>query len=292
MGEFIEERLDTCFRIGAEAEDSFFTSVTTTAGGSRFVSLKNGKPYRTFDIEFVKYNKELAQEVASLYYRTWGGFAGFRVKAWADFTTALDGQSAYTSLDCVLDVVSDGVYQLAKEYGRDKPGLASIGRPRRTIFKPVSGKAVIAVAGLAYPNGFTIDYTTGRVTLAANKAANITAITKASQAALTIGAHSFIVGDSVVLTGVLGMTQINGLRALVTAVTGTTITVAINSTAFSTYTSGGTVQTRPLNTGADIVTGGCEFDIPVAFDSNFNVQALSADVGQASGLTLVELLNP
>lgn len=291
MGEFIEERLDTCFRIGAEAEDSFFTNVTTTAGGSRFVSLKNGKPYRTFDIEFVKYSKELAQEVASLYYRTWGGFAGFRVKAWADFTTAIDGQSAYTSLDCTLDIVSDGVYQLVKEYGRDKPGLASIGRPRRTIFKPVSGKAVIAVAGLAYPNGTTIDYTTGKVTLAANKTGVITGITKGSSTVIAV-VNSNVIGESVVVSGVVGMTQINGLRGVITARSGTSITVAINSTAFSNYVSGGAVQTHPLNIGTDIVTGGCEFDIPVAFDSNFNVQALSADVGQASGLTLVELLNP
>lgn len=291
MGEFIEERLDTCFRIGAEAEDSFFTSVTTTANGARYVSLKNGKPYRTFDIEFVKYNKDLAEEIASLYYRTWGGFAGFRVKAWADFTTANDGQSGYTSLDCTLDIVSPGVYQLVKEYGRDKPALTSIGRPRRTIFKPVSGKAVIAVAGLGYPNGTTIDYTTGRVTLAANKTGVITGITKGASTTIAV-ANNFINGESVVISGVAGMTQINGRRALITASTGTSITIAINSSAFSDYTSGGTVQTRPLNTGTDIVTGGCEFDIPVAFDSNFNVQALSADVGQASGLTLVELLNP
>ncbi|NMZ77356.1 DUF2460 domain-containing protein [Pseudomonas nitroreducens] len=291
MGEFIEERLDTCFRIGAEAEDSFFTSVTTTAGGSRFVSLKNGKPYRTFDIEFVKYSKELAQEVASLYYRTWGGFAGFRVKAWADFTTANDGQSAYTSLDCVLDIVSSGVYQLVKEYGRDKAALASIGRPRRTLFKPVSGKAVIAVAGLAYPNGYTIDYTTGKVTLAANKSGTITGVTKGTTTTILV-ANSFVAGESVVLSGIGGTTQLNGMRAVISSRTGTSITLPINSSSFGDYTSGGTVQTQPLNTGSDIVTGGCEFDIPVAFDSNFNVQALSADVGQASGLTLVELLNP
>ncbi|MOA58087.1 hypothetical protein D3C78_1824110 [compost metagenome] len=61
---------------------------------------------------------------------------------------------------------------------------------------------------------------------------------------------------------------------------------------FSDYTSGGTVQTQPLDSGSDILTAGCEFDTPVAFDSNFNVQALGMDIGQASGLTLVELLNP
>lgn len=291
MGEFIEERLDPCIRLGAETEDGFFLEVTRTASGSRFAALKNGKPWRTFDIEYVKALPELAEQVISLYYRTWGGYAGFRVKAWDDYTTALDGKSSYTSLDCRLDVVSAGVYQLVKEYGRDKPGLTSIGRPRRTIYKPVQGKAVIAVAGLEYPNGSTIDYTTGRATLAANKTGIVTAIAKGSTTVITV-ANSFIVGESVAVSGVVGMTQINGRRGIVTAASGTQITVAINSTAFSDYVSGGTVQTRPLNSGTDIVTGGCEFDYPVAFSSRFNVSALGMDIGQASGLTLEEILNP
>lgn len=291
MGEFIEERLDPCIRLGAETEDGFFLDVTRTASGSRFAALKNGKPWRTFDIEYVKALPELAQQVISLYYRTWGGYAGFRVKAWDDFTTAIDGQSAYTSLDARLDLVSDGVYQLVKEYGTDKPGLSSIGRPRRTIYKPVPGKAAIAVAGLAYPNGTTIDYTTGRATLAANKTGVITAIAKGASTVITV-ANGFLVGESVAVSGVVGMTQINGRRGIVTAASGTQITVAINSTAFSDYVSGGTVQTRPLNSGADIVTGGCEFDYPVAFSSRFNVSALGMDIGQASGLTLEEILNP
>lgn len=73
---------------------------------------------------------------------------------------------------------------------------------------------------------------------------SITGITKATQAVVTIGAHTFIVGDEVTFSGVVGMTQINGLSALVTAVAATTITVAINSTGFSTYTSGGTVAMK------------------------------------------------
>lgn len=292
MGEFIEERLDTCIRLGAESEDGFFLDVSRTASGARYAALKNGKPYRTFDIEYVKDLPELAEEVRSLFYRTWGGFAGFRVQAWDDFTTALDGTSAYTSLDCRLDVVSAGVYQLVKEYGRDKPGLASIGRPRRTIYKPVAGKAVIAVAGLAYPNGTTIDYTTGRATLAANKTSTITGITKGATTVFT-GSNSFVIGESVVLKDIVGISALNGLRALVTARNAGTFTLAINSSAMvGDYVSGGTAQTQPLNTGSDIVTGGCEFDYPVAFTSKFNVQALGMDIGQASGLTLEEIINP
>lgn len=292
MGEFIEERLDPCIQLGAETEDGFFLEVTRTASGSRFAALKNGKPWRTFDIEYVKALPELAQQVISLYYRSWGGYAGFRVKAWDDFTTAIDGQSAYTSLDARLDFVSDGVYQLVKEYGTDKPGLSSIGRPRRTIFKPVTGNVAIAVAGLTYPNGTTIDYTTGRVTLAANKISTITGITKGATTVLT-GSNSFIVGESVALKDIVGISALNGMRALVTAVGPGTFTLAINSSAMpGSYVSGGTAQTQPLNSGTDIVTGGCEFDYPVAFSSRFNVSALGMDIGQASGLTLEEILNP
>ncbi|MCY1353081.1 hypothetical protein D9M69_394110 [compost metagenome] len=264
-----------------------------TAGGSRYAALKNGKPYRTFDISYLKPRSELALEVASLFHRTYGGYAGFRVKSWDDFTTALDGISAYTATDCVLNKVSTGVYQLLKEYGRDKTALASIGRPKRIIYKPVAGKVAVAVGGQLLPAGqWSVDTTTGRITLAANKSRTITAISKASSAVITVGSHTFVVGDSTVITGVTGMTQINGLRALVTATSGTTITVAINSALFSDYTGGGTVQTLPLDSGGDILTAGCEFDIPVAFDSNFSVSALESNFRDVGGLRLVEILNP
>lgn len=292
MGEFIEERLNPCVRLGAEAEDSYFVDTGMTAGGSRHAALKNGLPYRVFNIDFVKDQQELALELESLFHRTWGGFAGFRVKAWFDFTTALDGVSAYAATDCVLQKVSSGVYRLLKEYGRDKPALASIGRPKRIIYKPVAGKVAIALRG-SVVTGYTVDTTTGRITLAANKTDTIAGITKAAQAVVDVGTNSFLVGESVAFKDVLGMTQINGLRGPIVAKPDSThIQVDINTTTFSTYTSGGTVQTHPLDTGLDIITGGCEFDIPVAFDSSFSTQALGRGIFDISGLRLVELLNP
>lgn len=292
MGYFLEERLDTCIRLGAVAEDSYFLDVTMTAGGGRYPSLKNGKPYREFDTSFVKARSQLAVALKGLYDRTYGGLAGFRIKSWDDFTTANDGISAYTATDAQLDYVSPGVYQLVKEYGRDKPGIPVIGRPRRVIYKPVDGRVLVALRGSVITPA-AIDYTTGRVTLAANKIANITGITKAANAVAEVGANTFLVGDSVVFSTVLGMTEINGLRANITAKPDSThITVAIDSTGFSTYTAGGTVQTLPLNTGLDIVTGGAEFDIPVAFDSKFNSGAIDKEMRSVDSMRLVEILNP
>ena len=68
----------------------------------------------------------------------------------------------------------------------------------------------------------------------------ITAITQAASAVVTIGAHTVLVGEQVTFSGVGGMVEINGLTAAVTATAATTITVAINSSGFTAYTSGGT----------------------------------------------------
>lgn len=288
--EFIEERLDTCIQLGAASDDSYAVDAVTTASGSRYARLINGLPYREFDISYIKTGTELALSVRSLYDRTYGGFAGFRVKSWDDFTTANDGVSAYTALDCVLPLVSAGVYQLVKEYGRDKPALASIGRPKRTLYKPITGKVAFGVAGVAYPAAqWSVDTTTGKITCAANKSRAITGISKASQAVVTIGSHTFVVGNSVAFAAVAGMTEINGLRALVVATTGTTITVAINSTAFTAWASGGTVQTQPIT--GEVITGGCEFDLPCVFNGRLSVDALDYKNRSISGLNVIEVLN-
>lgn len=77
----------------------------------------------------------------------------------------------------------------------------------------------------------------------------ISSITKASSAIVTVSTVSvsnpFGIGETLIFAGVGGMTQINGLTGAVTSTGGTsgawTATVNINSTSFSTYTSGGTV---------------------------------------------------
>lgn len=290
MGEFLEERLDACIRIGALAEDGYAVEVTRTANDSRYASLRHGKPYREFDISYIKPKSELAVAVKGLYDRTYGGFAGFRVKAWDDFTTANDGLSAPTALDCAMTLVSAGVYQLVKEYGRDKPGLASIGRPKRTLYKPVAGTVLVAVGGVVQPAAqWSVSTTNGRVTFAANKTGTITGITKAASAVVT-AANTLAVGDTVHFSGVVGMTQINGLRGVVTARTASDFTVTINTVLFTTYTSDGTFNTQPQS--GEVVTGGCEFDMPCAFDSRFSVAALDGINRSVEGLRLVELLNP
>ncbi len=106
---------------------------------------------------------------------------------------------------------------------------------------------------------------------------------------LTVGLHTFAVGQSVAINGVTGMRQINGLRALTTAVSGTTITVAINSNTFSTHTSGGMVQTQPIT--GEAVSGGCEFDIPCRLDGDLSAESSNLNTLD-TGFEIKEILNP
>jgi hypothetical protein len=80
------------------------------------------------------------------------------------------------------------------------------------------------------------------ITLAAQ---NITAITQANPAVVTYaGADTYANGDRVVITGVLGMTQVNNREftvANVNAGANTFELSGVNSTAYGTYTSGGAV---------------------------------------------------
>ena len=69
----------------------------------------------------------------------------------------------------------------------------------------------------------------------------ITGISQGNPAILTVGAHSFVVGDILVISDVVGMTQINNIPVYVTAITPTTITLSIDSTSFTAWGSGGTV---------------------------------------------------
>lgn len=74
----------------------------------------------------------------------------------------------------------------------------------------------------------------------------ITGITQANPAVVTSAGHGLSNGDRVIITGVLGMTQVNNREFLVAGVTANTFqlktvnNVNVNSTGYDAYTSGGT----------------------------------------------------
>lgn len=84
---------------------------------------------------------------------------------------------------------------------------------------------------------------------------NMSGISKATNGVVTLSssasANPIVVGQSLYIAGAGGMTQINGQSSLVTAIGGSsgawTATLALNTSSFTTYTSGGQVQS--MHTG-------------------------------------------
>lgn len=290
MPEFLEERLPVGVRNGASFSDEYKVEITQTANGSEHRRLVHPYPMRIFNVMYTQSTYDLWSQIIALYHRAYGMYAGFRVKALDDYTT--NARTAMpTATDQALGVVTAGtVYQLQVEYGTGATPL-SIGLPVRTIFKPVAGTTKVAIGSQQQDASmWSVSTTTGRVTFAANKTRAITGITQATSAVVTVGAHTFVVNESVYFSGVVGMTQINGLRGTITAIGATDITVAINSTAFTAYTSGGNVNTNPQ--AGETVYGGCEYDIPCRFNSRIDINALSPGVRESTQIEIIELLNP
>jgi uncharacterized protein (TIGR02217 family) len=286
---FLEERLPIDVRMGASYGDEYNVEITTTAGGDEHRRLVHPYPVRRFQVGYTLQTADLWARVLALYHRAYGMYAGFRVRCKDDFSTNAH-TAAPTAADQTLTRLSAGVYQLRKAYGAGAAPIA-VGLPERTLYKPVSGTVLIAVGALVYSSGFTVDTATGQVTFAANKTKNITGISKAASAVIGFGAaHTFVSGESVYISGVAGMTQINGQRGVITATGANDITVNINSTGYGTWTSGGVVNSQPQ--AAETVTGGCEFDLACRFNSRVDVAHASLAVREAQSVELIELLNP
>ena len=282
---FLEERLTHAVRYGSSWGDEFQVEITQTAGGQEYRRLVHPIPKRYFNIAYVMETDAFGAQVLDLYQRAHGMYAGFRVRAEDDYKT---NAAAVTAFDQDLDVVTAAsVYQLVKHYGIGTP--LSIGRPVRTIFKPVAGTVKVGIGALELNAAmWTVDTTTGLVTLAANKTRAITGIAKASQAIVTVGTHTFTTNDCVYVKDVAGMTQINSQRFQIVSVGATTITLNVNSTTFGTYTGSGSVSTAP-QTG-EVVKGSCEFDIPCRFNSRLQIEYADKGARAAQNIELVELI--
>jgi uncharacterized protein (TIGR02217 family) len=286
MGEFLEERFPHDINYGSGFRDIGAARTVNTFGGDEYRSLDHPFVRCALDVEFSRQKEEVIGRIIDLNRRANGTFRGFRVYNYNDFSTNAYTQSP-TAFDQPMQLVSDGVYQMVRWYGNWVDAKCA----RRIIRKPAAGTTLVGVGGQILPSAqWSVDTTTGIVTLATGKAASITGITKASQAVVTVGANTFLVGESVVFSDVAGMTEINGLRALITAKpTSTTIQVAINSALFSDYLNSGTVQTRP--TAGEAATCGCVFDIPMRFDADLSGTFIGPGVlGTSVGIR--EILNP
>lgn len=71
---------------------------------------------------------------------------------------------------------------------------------------------------------------------------NITGLTQANPGVVTAVGHGYATNDVVYITGVGGMTQVNGLRFTITVLTANTFSIGVDTSAYTAYTAGGTAQ--------------------------------------------------
>lgn len=290
MADFLEERLSDLIRYGSSWQDDYAVNVVRTSGGQEYRSLTHPFPARKFDISYLLDSEKTYTDLLGVYHRAHGMYAGFRARCYDEWSSN-GAKGTPTAFDQPLLLVSAGVYQLVKQYGTDKAAGTS-GYPYRQIKKPVAGMVLVGIGATAIRSAdWSVATTTGIVTFAADQTKSITGITQAAQAVITVGSsHGLVSGQSVQISGVAGMTQINSQRALITTAGATTITVAINSGAYSNYTSGGVVHTRPQV--GETVTAGFEFDFPVRFASSLPIGQDYPGYRPVDAVSLVELLNP
>lgn len=290
MADFLEERISDLIRYGSTWTEEFAVDASESANGDSFRSLIHPYPKRIFDASYMLDDARLWSELVNVYMRAHGTFAGFRARCFDEWSTN-GARGTPTAFDQPLLAVTAGAtYQLRKLYGTDKAAGAS-GYAYRLIRKPVAGTTKFGIGGKEIRSAdWSVDATTGIITCAADHTYAVTGITQASQAVLTIGSHSCQLGESFCVTGAGGMTQINGLRGNVVAKAALTITLDINSSAFSAYTSGGAVHRRP-QTG-ETVTAGCEFDFPIRFITALPVGMDYPGWRPVESLKFEELLNP
>lgn len=292
---FIEETIAGCWDFGSGVGEPYAVDIVVTQNGSEYRSLRHPYPRIVIDLGFNNRTEDyMFDNIMDIYRRSGGQFGGFRWRHPSDYST-LNRNEAPTFSDQLCVLVSTGIYQITNWYGTEGAATAL----RRKIFKPVTGTTLVGISNpitgaIQSINGWSVDTTNGQVTFTSNQK-TITAITKASQAVITVGtSHGYVVNNTVYVSGVAGMTEMNGRRGLITAISGTTITVNINSTAFTTYTSGG--QTNASPQAGETVRAGCLFDIPVRFNNDISdlsyLTRNPSDLIMGTDVSLVELLNP
>ncbi len=205
-----------------------------------------------------------------------GRARGFRWQDWDD----------YKAIAEPLTITGGPTAQLQKTY---TSGLVSYSR---VIYKPQATPAATITRNASPYAAFTLDTTTGIVTWSAISSKAITSMNSPGSPCVitfaTSPSGSFSIGDTVYFSGVVGMTQINGLLGVVSNVASFTITVGINTTGFGAYVSGGTVSkfVQP----SDDVRATFQFDVPVRFDTDqLQVIQSSSQIRDFQTLNVIEL---
>jgi len=162
----------------------------------------------------------------------------------------------------------------------------------RNVYAPISATVTLRRNG-ANLVGISVDYATGIVTLPSVLSKTpFTGITTGTTTLIQFGsAHTFAVGDVIYVSGVVGTVGLNGLAGTVLAINSpaNSIRIAVNSTGFGAFVSGGTA-TKYI-AASDVIDWSGEHNWPARFDqTELEIELQDVQVRAVSGVRLVEVV--
>lgn len=260
MSFFETPRFPDCIALGARGGPTFFTELVSVYSGHeqrnqvwRYGRLK-------WEVGHVPRPAEDMHELIRFFRQMRGRLHGFRFKDHTDYQ-AESGGAGYV-------FASDGhptglpIGQLFKRY---EDGTSAY--DERVITKPVAGTVALLKDGVDQPTGWTLDTTTGEVTFTALASKTVTAITNANPAVVTATSHGFTNGQTIYLSAVTGMTEVNERAFEIGGVTTHTFTlVGEDATDYGVFS--GTANASRYPQPAETWTWTGEYDTPCRFDTD------------------------
>lgn len=246
---FYETQFPTCISYGSVGGPSWKTDVIVFDSGfeqrnQRWSNLRN-----VYDVAYGVRSVEDLRFLVEFFNEMRGRAHSFRYKDWLDYSVA----------DEYIDPSGAPTVQLTKTYGNGFNNYV------KQIKKPVSGTVSLKRNGVNFPT-FTVDTTTGIVTLTPISSKAITGITQANPGVVTAVGHGFSSGNEVYLKSIAGMIQLNGQVVVVTVINADSFSIGVNTTSYSAYDSSGVAELHVQSTDQLTWTG--EFDVPCRFDTD------------------------
>jgi len=230
---FDDVRFPVDISYGSQGGPSYLTDIVILENGAENRAAIWSIALYVYDVSYGVKTLVQLQALHEFFHGRVAQLRSFRFKDFTDFEAA----------QSTLILTGGKTVQLTKRY---TSGVRIYDRIIRKPIAPITMRRAASSFTL-----FTLDANTGIVTLttpestaaiASSSSAVITGITQANPAVVTTSAaHGFITDDVVDITGVVGMTEVNGLSFAITFVSSTSFQLtAIDSTGFTAYTSDGT----------------------------------------------------
>jgi uncharacterized protein (TIGR02217 family) len=156
---FDETRLPLRVGFGSSGGPQFSTEIITIDGGFERRNQNWAAARRRYDAATgLRTAADIATLVAFFHARA-GRARGFRLKDWADFTSAADNIGATTATDQTIGTGTGTLttFQLTKTY-------TSGGTHVRTIGKPVAGTVKVSINNITQLTGWSVNTATGIIT--------------------------------------------------------------------------------------------------------------------------------